>query len=162
MADMSERKALCAFAPHEVVFAATTTPNRFYIGSARAIAARAVPQIDPFGVEAENALDKMCLRISNRPRTVAAAGGATQEVQAPMPVQRNELRYTVFAVSRNTRKYTSDDGIPWGHCRTEEVAKVQARWLDQEREAHPTRIVERERVYPFKELRVVWRCDSDA
>lgn len=69
-------------------------------------------------------------------------------------------RFTVYAVSRDCRTFTSDTGIPVAHRATRDEAVAEARRIDGDREYHPTRITERLETYPFEVVRVVWRCDG--
>ena len=61
--------------------------------------------------------------------------------------------FTVYAVDKGTRKFTSDDGYPWAHCSSEEQAQTALRALERGKIAKPTRIEDREG-------NVLWSCEK--
>lgn len=69
-------------------------------------------------------------------------------------------RFTIYAVSRDTASYTSDDGIAYAHVHDEAAALSRKDVIATEGFALPTRVVERMREYPFDVVAVLWRCDE--
>ena len=87
-----------------------------------------------------DAFDRMVVREANSPRTVGAAGGATQEVVTPMPDKRSapKTRWTAF-----------DGEYAVAHASSKENVLRIAR----EKGRAVTHVVLRERAYPFKHIR---------